>query len=314
VSSECLIVIFAKRPLPSHVKTRLTKGVSAHLGAVTLEQSATIYRAFLQDYSRRFASSKSPAPAVFCLPDRPESKVEEPLFHGALMAVLEAKRDGVKAHSIGAAMSYTIGHFLGQGHKKVLVLGSDLPHMPFRFIRQAFSMLDEQPLVLGNDGGGCYLVAASETPTVLESPSIQWSEGTDFEQIVKEQNALDKRVGVLPELISDIDGPAQLDQLIEELVTDGALRAQIPATTDILISLGAPIHKTEKDKAMKITINGEEVETEHGLLGDLLKSLEIKRQGAAVEINEEVVPRARIDEQPVADGDIIEIVRLVGGG
>jgi sulfur carrier protein len=49
-------------------------------------------------------------------------------------------------------------------------------------------------------------------------------------------------------------------------------------------------------------------------IADVLEELEISLRGVAVELNLQVVPRARHLEQLLADGDRLEIVSLVGGG
>lgn len=317
MGTEKQIVIFAKRPQAGKAKTRLSKEPSRYLGSISLESGAKIYQAFLDDYGRRFSQDSTPGEAIFCLPDRPESHIRSRLCAHPLAILIEPKNDGCKAKSIGEAMSFTIRHLLKQGAKKVIVLGSDLPHMPFPFIAEAIKLLDSHPLVLGNDGGGCYLVAASEVPLVLEDPSIDWSVGRDFGQIVERQKAEGRSVGILTDSIDDIDRAADLDALIERLQNEAGLRREIPATVKILRDLGAKIPETpEKSEAisMKIVVNGEAMETPHKMLSDLMNSLDIKRQGCAVEINEEIVPRARIDDQSISEGDVIEIVRLVGGG
>ncbi|MFQ5353716.1 MAG: sulfur carrier protein ThiS [Thermodesulfobacteriota bacterium] len=66
---------------------------------------------------------------------------------------------------------------------------------------------------------------------------------------------------------------------------------------------------------MLITINGEPREVREGItLKNLLLELEINTRGTAVEINREIVPRASHNERLVAEGDVIEIIRMVGGG
>ncbi|HMC12268.1 MAG TPA: sulfur carrier protein ThiS [Pirellulaceae bacterium] len=49
-------------------------------------------------------------------------------------------------------------------------------------------------------------------------------------------------------------------------------------------------------------------------MADLLQQLRIPLRGLAVEVNLQVVPRARHAEHLLADGDRLEIVSLVGGG
>ncbi len=66
---------------------------------------------------------------------------------------------------------------------------------------------------------------------------------------------------------------------------------------------------------MQVMINGETREVKEGLsLAALLLELNVQRQGTAVEINREIVPRAEHTKRLIAEGDIIEIIRMVGGG
>lgn len=66
---------------------------------------------------------------------------------------------------------------------------------------------------------------------------------------------------------------------------------------------------------MKITVNGEAREVESGAtVASLVETLGLAGRPLAVERNMEIVPRARHAETPLADGDRVEIVTLVGGG
>lgn len=46
----------------------------------------------------------------------------------------------------------------------------------------------------------------------------------------------------------------------------------------------------------------------------LLTELDIKRERVAVVVNENVVRRAELENTPLTDGDMIEIITMVGGG
>lgn len=66
---------------------------------------------------------------------------------------------------------------------------------------------------------------------------------------------------------------------------------------------------------MKIKINGEMRDVERDCTLDLLLDLVgVKRQGIAVELNRQIVPRRLHGETTLKEGDTIEIVRMVGGG
>lgn len=83
---------------------------------------------------------------------------------------------------------------------------------------------------------------------------------------------------------------------------DRAIRRIISA-----IELGAAI--------VQILVNGETREIATALtIGELIRLYELTPQRVAVEVNRELVRRARFDDVRVADGDEVEIVTLVGGG
>ena len=66
---------------------------------------------------------------------------------------------------------------------------------------------------------------------------------------------------------------------------------------------------------IKIHLNGEIHAVPVGLsLPDLLASLEIPPQAALVEHNGQALLRAEWAERPLADGDQLEILRVVAGG
>jgi thiazole synthase len=66
---------------------------------------------------------------------------------------------------------------------------------------------------------------------------------------------------------------------------------------------------------LHLTINGEPRTLPASLtLAELLDQLGFDRRRIAVEVNRELVPRTRHDQQPLSDGDAVEIVTLVGGG
>ena len=67
---------------------------------------------------------------------------------------------------------------------------------------------------------------------------------------------------------------------------------------------------------MKLIINGNEREIAATGVAALLRELGIdpERPGTAVARNDEVVPRNRWSETPLADGDRIEIITAVQGG
>ncbi len=66
---------------------------------------------------------------------------------------------------------------------------------------------------------------------------------------------------------------------------------------------------------MEITVNGQSRSIEEATtMAALLEEMELHPRRVAVERNRRLLPRAQYDQTPLADGDEIEIVTLVGGG
>lgn len=66
---------------------------------------------------------------------------------------------------------------------------------------------------------------------------------------------------------------------------------------------------------MKLTINGEPSDYPEGMtVRELLNRLELSNGFVAVERNRRIVPYQTFDETVLEDGDVLELVTLVGGG
>jgi sulfur carrier protein len=65
---------------------------------------------------------------------------------------------------------------------------------------------------------------------------------------------------------------------------------------------------------VKLKINGEYREANATTVFDLLTELGLHPQGTIVERNREIVEREAYRETRLAEGDVLELVRLVGGG
>jgi sulfur carrier protein len=66
---------------------------------------------------------------------------------------------------------------------------------------------------------------------------------------------------------------------------------------------------------MEIVVNGQKKEYfGPPWMTDLLEFLRISPRPVVVERNLRVVPRSDLEREPVQEGDVIEIIRFVGGG
>ena len=65
---------------------------------------------------------------------------------------------------------------------------------------------------------------------------------------------------------------------------------------------------------MKVTINGQDREVAAATVLGLLEELGLHPQGTVVERNREIVDREAFRDTRLSEGDVLELVRLVGGG
>ena len=66
---------------------------------------------------------------------------------------------------------------------------------------------------------------------------------------------------------------------------------------------------------LKVTVNGEILTVSPGTsVADLLERLGVATPRVAVERNRDIVPKVSYRETKLAEGDVFEVVELVGGG
>lgn len=67
-------------------------------------------------------------------------------------------------------------------------------------------------------------------------------------------------------------------------------------------------------ETLSITLNGEPRRTPAATIAELVRELELAPEKVAVERNGEIVPRSTLEDAPLGEGDVLEIVHFVGGG
>lgn len=69
------------------------------------------------------------------------------------------------------------------------------------------------------------------------------------------------------------------------------------------------------DQKIRVRLNGKDREIPAGLtVRELLTSLELRPELVVVELNREILGRDAFVDQPVREGDTLEVVHFVGGG
>ena len=63
-----------------------------------------------------------------------------------------------------------------------------------------------------------------------------------------------------------------------------------------------------------VQINGNEFEAADRTVESVIQELEYDIRTIAIELNEEIVPKANLAQVTLKDGDVLEVVSFVGGG
>ncbi len=190
------LVVLARYPRAGSVKRRLA-------AAIGDAAAADLYRAFLVDLQGRLAGQRSwttywafePAQSPFA---------DEIGGHDRSFPQ--------QGRSLGERMGAAMGRLFESGHSSVVLIGSDIPHLPLAALEDAFRRLAAgSQLVLGPaDDGGYYLLGARAVPPVLSS--IRWG-GAD---VLRATVAAARAAGIEPEMVSgcyDVDDFASLERL-----------------------------------------------------------------------------------------------------
>ncbi len=63
-----------------------------------------------------------------------------------------------------------------------------------------------------------------------------------------------------------------------------------------------------------VQINGKAYEAAGKTVGSVIQELEYDVRTIAVELNEEIIPKATLNQVTLKEGDVMEVVSFVGGG
>ncbi len=218
--SEALIV-FAKRPEPGAVKTRLTP-------VLTAAEAARLYDAFLRDSLDAYAGLALDRSLGVRLYLTGSGDPVEPLPGG--VSVHEQRGEGLGARMLNAFVETFVA-----GAERVAVIGTDHPTLPPAFVARAFEELRTPfSVVLGpSDDGGYYLLGMNELyPALFEG--MTYSHPDVFAHTLDRAEMTGAGVSVLPSWY-DVDMPAALRRLAADL--DGGAGPEARRTREVLGAL-----------------------------------------------------------------------------
>lgn len=196
------VIVFVKAPAPGRVKTRLCP-------PFTPEIAASLYRAFAAD-SLAAAEAAVGVKAVVAYeahedwPDPSWLKTPAPEWF---------PQEGA---DLGRRLAAATGKAFVDGADRVVVIGSDSPHLPPNRIEEAFARLTAAPLVLGPaKDGGYYLIGLREpAPSLFDD--IPWSGPEVLKATLARAAELHWSPHLLDEL-EDVDDAAALGRMLAEV-------------------------------------------------------------------------------------------------
>ncbi len=214
-------VVMVKAPRAGAVKTRLAP-------PLTREEAASLAECFARDTVdsvRRVARETIVAYA----PDDGRSALEAIFKDDGLLWFAQRGED------LGARIESAVSHAFARGRGPVVVVGTDSPTLPPSFVERAFASLSagESDVALGpTEDGGYYLVGLRE-PSEGLFRNVEWSTPRAYAQTAENVARLGLRLLELPRWY-DVDTPADLLRLREEMLADEAARERAPATREWL--------------------------------------------------------------------------------
>lgn len=200
MSDECL-GLFAKYWQPGQVKTRLATVIGA-------ERAAAAYFQFVSTLLERLDGCCEQKWLAFTPTERASQ------FDAILPDGWQSEPQA--AGDLGLRMKAFFEHRLAAGCQRVVLLGSDSPHVPLEYIQQAFDQLQRHDVVLGpTEDGGYWLVgAAGGVPDIFEA--IPWSTPQVWSSSLAAIRTAGLSHAVLPTFY-DIDEHDDLRRLVSDL-------------------------------------------------------------------------------------------------
>lgn len=216
--------LFAKYWQPGQVKTRLAKSIGE-------ERAAAVYCQFICALLERLDGCCKRR-WLACTPSDQIGQFEGILPEGWQ---LESQVDG----DLGQRMRSFFERRFAEGCRRIVLLGSDSPHVPRQYVRQAFDQLQSHDVVIGpTEDGGYWLIGVADcVPDIFET--IPWSTPQVWSATVEAIHSAGLSHAVLPSWY-DVDEQDDLKRLTDELRRDSGREPTLDRLRDFLLESEGP--------------------------------------------------------------------------
>ena len=200
MKTETIYILFARRPEPGTVKTRLAESIGP-------AAAARIYRATLTDSIRNLKTLGFPFAVAYTPSDAGAYfKKQAPDGHNFPQ----------NGDDLGERMARAFQNCFRDGFSRVIGIGSDIPGLSPEILLSAENTLKMRRAVIGPcSDGGYYLIGLNEFLPELFS-GIEWGSDTVLETTLEKLNRRELGFRLLPELI-DLDRVEDLQLIVKQL-------------------------------------------------------------------------------------------------
>ncbi len=196
------VIVMVKYPQPGSVKTRLGREIG-------MKKACDLYREFVRVLLKTCRTTRFDT-VISCHPDHPVSDFREWLGPGFRYLMQHGP-------DLGHKMRDAFEQAFSLGYDRVILTGSDLPHLPGAAIEAAAQKTGTCDVVIGPAlDGGYYLTAMTKGrfyPDMFDD--IPWSTA-DVLDITMEKLAAGNRISALLKPLRDIDTLADLTAVSAE--------------------------------------------------------------------------------------------------
>ncbi len=221
MSARRCVIVMAKDPRAGGSKTRL-----AASAGLTAAQTADLAEAFVHD-TLRTAQQVADAEVWVCHAP-PDSAARFAAWAPRARILAQVAGD------LGARMRAAFAAAFESGPARVVMIGSDTPHLPAERIEAAFARLDAARVVLGPATDGGYYLVGLDAPAPALFEGIAWSTPDVLAETRERARNGGLELALLDEL-RDVDDAADLAELARSIRPDGE---PCPRTARALAGLG----------------------------------------------------------------------------
>ena len=214
-ADRAALVIFARAPVPGQAKTRL-------IPVLGPEGAAELYRCFLRDTLANAAVMD----ASVLVAAAEEGHVAE-VSRLAAEACPAAEVIVQEGRDLGERMLNAFRHTLRSGYRRTVIVGSDVPSLPWERVSEALRLAGERDLTLGPSlDGGYYLIGMhAAIPRLFDG--MAWGKRTVLVDTLRHAQDLQLTVSLL-EPWYDVDTPRDLETLRSHLTALALAGHELP--------------------------------------------------------------------------------------